>query len=431
MGYYKYVNKPLIFIPGILGSLGEDIIPGYGKFDFGIAEYIYRPFIEGLINMGYEEEKDLYICFYDWRKENRYSAKQYLLPIIEKAKERTGVENVDLLCHSMGGLLARAYIQSELYMYDIDKIIMIATPNAGSANAYYFWEGGQLPESTVGDNPFLNMLWKGFVWYLKASKKKDDMCILHSEFPSVKELLPSEEYGDYLIFKGASTFVPINSMKCKNTFLNILNRYKDLSHSYGVLTDLICGTDKKTNKYIQVSKSNTEEKWWDGQPYNNINTIFGDGTVTIESACNMCGRKHFLESDHTDILYDSLPIIRDILNRPISPYAIMTNMKNRISPLYSIIIKNAKNINIKLNNINMNICNGKGDIESEKILFKKLSENDYWIMIEEGNMEFVDIFIDYIENEKGTIVVYKKEFEGVKKILEKTSINSYKTVLYH
>lgn len=53
------MDYPIVFIPGLFGSLGDDVIKGTGKFSFGLAEYAYRPFIKILNSMGYDEDKNL------------------------------------------------------------------------------------------------------------------------------------------------------------------------------------------------------------------------------------------------------------------------------------------------------------------------------------------------------------------------------------
>ncbi|GIU69466.1 MAG: hypothetical protein KatS3mg002_0702 [Candidatus Woesearchaeota archaeon] len=50
--------------------------------------------------------------------------------IIEDIKEKTGSKKVDIIAHSMGGLVVRRYIQ-EYGPEDINKFIMIGTPNKG------------------------------------------------------------------------------------------------------------------------------------------------------------------------------------------------------------------------------------------------------------------------------------------------------------
>lgn len=80
-----------------------------------------------------------------FRKEDRYiliptkseNIDTYALrlkDLIEIVKERTSKPKVNIIAHSMGGLVARRYIQI-FGENDIDKLIMIATPNKGIAGA--------------------------------------------------------------------------------------------------------------------------------------------------------------------------------------------------------------------------------------------------------------------------------------------------------
>jgi pimeloyl-ACP methyl ester carboxylesterase len=51
---------------------------------------------------------------------------------IEGLKGRTGAEQVDLLAHSMGGLVSRYYIHELMADDDVAQLIMLGTPNGGS-----------------------------------------------------------------------------------------------------------------------------------------------------------------------------------------------------------------------------------------------------------------------------------------------------------
>jgi pimeloyl-ACP methyl ester carboxylesterase len=61
---------------------------------------------------------------------------------IQKVRQATGATKVILICHSMGGLAAREYIQSSNYIGDVAKIITVSTPHLGSnlSNAGIFME---------------------------------------------------------------------------------------------------------------------------------------------------------------------------------------------------------------------------------------------------------------------------------------------------
>jgi hypothetical protein len=61
--------------------------------------------------------------------------KLQLADAIREVKDFTGAEKVDIVSHSMGGLVARAYIDSPTYRGDIGKLIMLGTPNRGASLA--------------------------------------------------------------------------------------------------------------------------------------------------------------------------------------------------------------------------------------------------------------------------------------------------------
>ena len=96
------MSNPIVFVPGLFGSLGDDVIKGTGDFSFGFAEDIYRPFIDILNSMGYIENENLFISFYDWKKSCEFIARKYLATTIDKAKYKSGGRKVDIICHSMG-----------------------------------------------------------------------------------------------------------------------------------------------------------------------------------------------------------------------------------------------------------------------------------------------------------------------------------------
>jgi len=50
---------------------------------------------------------------------------------INRAKQRTGATRIILIGHSMGGLVARRYVESNLYDGDVAAVVMLGTPNGG------------------------------------------------------------------------------------------------------------------------------------------------------------------------------------------------------------------------------------------------------------------------------------------------------------
>ena len=82
----------------------------------------------------------------------------YLVPWIQTAKLKSGMPKVNIIAHSMGGLLSRSYIQSDLYKDDVDKLAMVGTPNHGAAVAYYVSEGGDTKGADETGGLFFRLL---------------------------------------------------------------------------------------------------------------------------------------------------------------------------------------------------------------------------------------------------------------------------------
>ncbi len=393
MGY------PVVFVPGLFGSLGDDVIKGTGDFSFGFAEKIYRPFIEILNSMGYREDENLFISYYDWKKSVLESVDKYLFPVIERVKRKTGEDKVILIGHSLGGLLGRAYI-SYFSPSSIHKLIMIGTPNLGAVNSYYFWSGGKIPYSKVEDNIIYNGLKLAFILYYNKLKKISHIEALRNMFPVAKDLLPSYSYGNYLFYKDRKNKkeIPIESMSILNSFLNSLEkRFVDPSKLF-----IISGKGSYTNEEFLVdTKGKDKIKWADGKPINIYKTNYGDGTVTTSSTLgNLGGNNIVLDGNHIDILYKSKNYLSSILDKPI----VEEVKKEKIEKVYIIFTENCDKININTSTANK-ISNKDIKIIDSRIQAINLGENNFGAMVT-GDAE-LEVELDVKSIGKARPRVYK------------------------
>lgn len=376
------MDYPVVFVPGLFGSLGDDVIKGTGDFSFGFAEKIYRPFIKILNSMGYREGKDLFISYYDWKKSVLESVNTYLFPDIERVKKKTGKDKVVIIGHSLGGLLGRAYI-SYFSPSSIDKLIMIGTPNLGAVNSYYFWSGGKIPYSKVEDNILYNGLKLGFIFYYSKFKKVSHIEALRKMFPVAKDLLPSYSYGNYLFYKDNKNKkeVSIESMSISNSFLNSLEKIPlDSSKLF-----IIGGKGGYTNEEFLVDiKGKDKIKWADGKPIAVYRTNCGDGTVTTYSTLgNLGGNNIVLEGNHIDILYKSKDYLSSILNKPI----VEEVKEEKIEKVYIIFTENCDKININTSTSNV-ISNKDIEIIDSRVKAINLGKDKFGIMITgDGQLE--------------------------------------------
>ena len=216
-------KRPVIVIPGILGTelinskTGEtvwpsafrtahdvlpispnleanrdDLVPGKILETVRLARvlpevYVYRDLLEALRhyagyregnweNPGLDGDRDTFYVFaYDWRRDNVANARE-LVQRIQRLKDRLQRPDLkfNIVAHSMGGLIARyaaMYGDADLPPDDvairptwqgaahISKIVMIGTPNEGSADAFAtLVEGYSITEGLRRRVPLLNKL---------------------------------------------------------------------------------------------------------------------------------------------------------------------------------------------------------------------------------------------------------------------------------
>jgi len=156
-----------------------DIFREIDNYDF------FQDLITELENEGYEENKDLFVFPYDWRLDISYIAGENnndpnnLANNILKIKNQLGIDKVDVIAHSMGGLVAKKYIHL-FGTSSIDKFIDIASPHYGSPKAFKILQ--------YGDDLGMKM----FIFGLDSNRTQ----IISQNFPSIYQLLPSRDYFD-------------------------------------------------------------------------------------------------------------------------------------------------------------------------------------------------------------------------------------------
>ncbi|WP_313757538.1 alpha/beta fold hydrolase [Tissierella sp.] len=401
------MDYPIVFIPGLFGSMGDDIIKGTGDFSFGLAERIYRPFIEILNDMGYTEGLDLFICYYNWKIPVLEAVDKYLCYCVEKAQVNTGMKKVILIGHSLGGLLGRAYVNYFNPSF-VDKIIMIGTPNLGAVDAYCFWSGGKLPYPKIEDNIIYNGLKLGLILYYYLFERINYIEALREMFPVAKDLLPSYEYGDYLFLKnnGIKEEIPIRSMSIDNSFLNRLE--KNFINENDLF--IISGRGIYTNKEFIVDLKEKEKiKWADGKPKKIFKTSYGDGTVTTASTLgNLSGRNTILEGNHTSILYKSKNYLATILGKTLTREV----KEEKVEKVYVVLADNCNKINIKTLNVD-EIAEEYVSIGDNKVQTINLSYNRFLIMVAGDNNLKIKLDIEPIGTKKSKVLVITIDNKGV------------------
>ena len=142
---------PLVFVHGILGSMPPQntLVKSQEQMLDVLDPFMgsYWPLLNNLQKMGYEWNKTLFAQAYDWRRSNADSAAvlaSSLSGTIVPGSRLDYVDpdaKVDLVVHSMGGLVSRSYLQGSGYQGDVNKVVFIASPHQGFPFDYKTYEG--------------------------------------------------------------------------------------------------------------------------------------------------------------------------------------------------------------------------------------------------------------------------------------------------
>src|SRR3989338_885496 len=127
-----------------------------------------------LATAGYQEGVDLFVFPYDWRRGVAF-ANTKLADRVAFVKSQTGSDKVDIVAHSMGGLVVEYYLSQHPTDHSIAKLILIGTPYLGAPKA--------LKALLWGDT-------FNFSFLLNQQKMKK----LVTNMPSIYDLLPSRAY---------------------------------------------------------------------------------------------------------------------------------------------------------------------------------------------------------------------------------------------
>jgi hypothetical protein len=264
-----------------------------------VSNTVEKDFFDGLIKYleenGYKEGEDLFVFPYDWRLDIRDIVDNSYTPLnkslkdkIDEILQKNSSEKIDIIAHSMGGLISKYYIKK----YGEGKIghfVDIATPHLGSPDALNTLLSG----SDIG------------ISFLSFGLNKNKVKEISQNMPSVYQLLPSQSYfssgdSDYNYYiddlddydnnniKGKLSFEESNNF-IKNTGRNSYIMDKSIKihdeidpinlKDYGIKTYNIVGCGIPT-----IGKIFTLGKQSESDPEFDIAYINGDGTVPQRSA---------------------------------------------------------------------------------------------------------------------------------------------------
>ncbi|MBX4209092.1 hypothetical protein KW799_00105 [Candidatus Parcubacteria bacterium] len=263
--------NPVIIVPGILGSVEHN-----GRWIIDPIFHVYDSLIDTFLANGYIASSTLFTFPYDWRRSNAETA-LLLKKKIGEIKTQCACSKVDIIAHSMGGLVARAYAQSVGYQNDIGSLIFLGTPHRGAPESYLAAEAGEF-----GSSPWDRVLKMLIDLYAVGQGRADGFdYIKNHPIASVNELLP---IYDYLKAASTSSMTRYPDGYPTNPFLENLNQ--SLSALLGSsirITNIFGDVGTGTVSAFDIGPGESSGRWIHGKP---TSTEYGrgDGTVPLSSA---------------------------------------------------------------------------------------------------------------------------------------------------
>ena len=292
-------------------------------------------------------DRDIYVFSYDWRKSNVESAAK-----LNEFINSLNVDKVDIVAHSMGGLVVSWYYQTQ-GGDKLDKVITCGTPYEGSPHMIEVVEDGKIKDKDY-ENFFLRND------FIVGGGLTPDVI---TSFDGVAELLPSPKYCELLPMKklepDEENYHSMNADEYREIIDDMFGSEKSF-HAFSFIKNIRgengynCLSDYENSYYVIGSKgdddeskftveslifSNEKTHYTNGQDIYYEDIIYterGDGTVPYHSATmagHLLGKEykkrvkeitasHFrvvkkdTKKDSNNPDYDDDPIawIEDILN---------------------------------------------------------------------------------------------------------------------
>lgn len=252
------------------------------------AQSSYQPILNALTNAGVKNK----LFAYDWRKIVTDTA----LVLNDFLKNNlTPGQRANLVGHSLGGLVSRAYLEKVKENHQLNKLLTVGSPHRDAPLAYYPWEGGEIITNDSVQKLAINILIKhcGGLW-------KTNRQMIQKLSPSIGNLLPLDPY---LKDWKTNEVIPIIKMKEKNTWVH------DSSFTapfWGVQFGTLSGTGFKTLKNIEIKPRSKLDillgNWVDGKPSGKETVTEGDGTVLSQSSQFPDAQNLVIHQDHGGLI---------------------------------------------------------------------------------------------------------------------------------
>jgi len=345
IGLYRWIEekKPVVILPGIFASwnknalfYNQNVSQADWKLFSGVKEY--DGLISTLKNLNYQENQDYFIFTYDWRKSIDQTTNDLNSFLQEKIWSSKPSQKINLVGHSLGGLIARIWAQKFIDQR-VNKLITIGSPHQGIVQTYKPIEAGELDRENT-------LLWlaEKLILFLNKSTLESDKTTIQNKFPVIKDLFPTFNF----LKDTNSNDISINSLSIQNSLLNQYNSNTSLILPY---TYSLFSKKESTLAGYKIIQRNILDQlannYIDGHPQESFFDL-GDKTALAKSS--QFGNNFIeLAYDHSSLITQQEPLkkIFDLMSVKYDDAQINLGQKTAITPSLIFLIKSP--ITLKIN----------------------------------------------------------------------------------
>ena len=288
------LKRKIIIIPGLGASWNTESMVYNQRVDddqWKMTPFVnnYNSLINNLEKNGLVKNNDFYVWNYDWRK-----PVGEIVDNLDKFIHSIAVnEKVDLVGHSLGGLVARIWVQTHQEDSLSGRVVALGAPQQGALDAYDVWSGVKMPEKDLVSNVALNILLQ-----IQSKLSLTRIDSLRSYAPVMKDLIPTFDFA-----KMNGVLKKVTELKSVNNYLSGIN---NSGGNYSLKS--IIGIGEETKEYVNLKETNIINKllgfWADGEPVK-YDRGDGDGTVLVKSAA-IGDNNVLVTSNHGNLVNDSI-----------------------------------------------------------------------------------------------------------------------------
>jgi len=272
--------------PGGRNLIAKDIL---NIDDFILKGYTeYKKLVKFLGENNYSFRRDVFLHAYDWRrdlseKDKDWSAIKFLRNMIVEIAP-TPNDRVNIIAHSMGGLVMRSYLSYYSDDHRIETVIYLGTPHSGSPGTYAILMGYY---KLINDKELL-----------LSSINAVTSTFICQNFPGMYQLLPSDPFvteegvGGLTLDETYQNLPNSTLVEKARDFHDFIKDFNPIERSFAINGS---GLATFSTVRIETKVKTHEECIW-------AFTGNGDNTVPQRSSSSLIGdREYFVKGKHAEL----------------------------------------------------------------------------------------------------------------------------------